>query len=151
MAQAQTDSDAHSQLTRAWSLKDGSTVNATFVSYDKQTDTLILKNESDGSEVSLGLRDLESKDRGFARKLANAVRRGELTVGDGNMDSSVQTANEKVTNTVPASGKTQSLYGINWQPNMEVAQAVASGKSDSPSDDHPIMWFRVLGELDGFM
>ena len=36
------------------------------------------------------------------------------------------------------------MYGVQWY-DMEDASQLAS------ADDKPMMWFRVLGDLDGFM
>lgn len=41
------------------------------------------------------------------------------------------------------------IAGINWFSNLEDAQAAAAGKDNY--DDKPIMCFRALGDLSGFM
>ena len=49
---------------------------------------------------------------------------------------------------LPVTGKiaeTTRIHGINWQPEMDNALAAAA------SEKKPLMWFRVLGELEGGM
>ncbi len=42
------------------------------------------------------------------------------------------------------------LHGIEWQPEIEDALELAAGRP-GPLDDQPVMWFRVLGQLDDGM
>jgi hypothetical protein len=38
------------------------------------------------------------------------------------------------------------LYGVRWEPSLERAKEVASASKGAAK---PILWFRVLGALDG--
>ena len=48
------------------------------------------------------------------------------------------------------SAQPKKLFGIEWTPRIENALLAAKG-NESPEDDRPVMWFRVLGQLDGDM
>ena len=78
---------------------------------------------SDGKTVSLPLRRLSRKDREF---IASVVKYEE----------------DK-----PA---TKLVNGIEWLSDLNVARKVAAG-GPSADDDRPILCFRTLGELSGFM
>ncbi len=43
------------------------------------------------------------------------------------------------------------LYGVNWVRDFDDASTLAGGSTKSTDDDKPIIWFRVLGDLEGFM
>jgi hypothetical protein len=42
--------------------------------------------------------------------------------------------------------KARDLYGVRWQPSLERALEVATPREGAAK---PIVWFRVLGDLDG--
>lgn len=54
-------------------------------------------------------------------------------------------ANKRLTTSAPTS-----IAGVQWFANIKAAQLKAMG-SDAGTDDKPIMCFRALGDLSGFM
>ena len=42
------------------------------------------------------------------------------------------------------------IAGLDWYEDLKDAQLIADGRN-GPADDKPIMCFRVLGDMEGFM
>ena len=108
---------------REWKSKNGKfSVTASFDSYDAASRKVTLKKE-DSTSIQVPLLKLSAADQSFVKEQAGQSKSG---------------------------GKPIKLYGIQWQPKMEEALSEAAGQS-APSDDRPVMWFRVLGQLDDGM
>jgi len=106
---------------REWKSQDGQyAVMASLSGFDRFTQRVTL-NKEDATVVEVPLSRLSAADRTYV------------------VDHTRGTA------TPPEKEKT--LYGIRWQPEMEDALAKAAGEA-TPDDDRPVMWFRVLGELE---
>ena len=166
---------------RTWRTQDGKhSIEARLVDYDRDRQIATLRREDDVTvEVEMTL--LRSSDRSFIlremrRRDAEARRRASQKSGkatDEEIDSSpfrvvpdgTDTLAKDATNVREAKqpdsadskrggrqrlAKTQQLYGIRWQPKLEDALASATG-GPTAGDDRPVMWFRVLGDLQGFM
>ncbi len=132
---------------RTWNLPDtGKSLEAELVSYDAESGEVTLRGE-DGGLIQMQATELHISDRRYlnrqmARKDRPQRRRASSSdpidralAGGGN-----NTADPSV----------QHLYGIDWHRTPQSAQAAATG-SQRDADDKPIIWFRVLGDLSGFM
>lgn len=108
---------------RKWVDNTGTfSVRASLVDVDSEAQSLRLRLES-GEVVELPMRRLSEKDREY---LAT------------------------VTQEEPPAGTTREVSGIHWFTDLADARRAAAGKA-APQDDKPIMCFRVLGNLSGFM
>lgn len=121
---------------RTWNDATGNySVEASFVAVESG-DVRMLKN--DGTNILVPFKLLSSSDQNYVRSRLRArqaeLRRKPLPVAD--------LATRKGETSHP---EAESLYGLNWYPTKSVS-SVAQGK-----DPKPVMWFRVLGALDGFM
>jgi hypothetical protein len=109
-------------LLREWKSENGKfSVTAVLESFDVARRQVVLRRE-DSSLLKVPLNRLSVSDRAFVREQ---------------------------TQVKPTAGPVK-LYGIAWQPKVEAALKKAAGGS-SPLDDQPVMWFRVLGQLDDGM
>ncbi len=52
--------------------------------------------------------------------------------------------------TSAANGQADRVHGVRWFDNESQARKIATGK-DGSQDDKPLVWFRVLGDMTGFM
>ncbi len=128
---------------RQWTSRDGKeTVDASFGAYHRKTKIVSIVFE-DGTSHAVALNKLSREDRKYVQKL---VRDG-VSQPTSHKKSGLDSATLK--NRRKNAGTTR-LFGIQWTPDMEVAFQSAAG-DESNKDDRPVMWMRVLGELDGLM
>jgi hypothetical protein len=122
--------------TRTWTDASGKyKTEASFVDVESGSARL---RKGDGTKIVVPFKLLSSSDQNYVRnrlRQRNAERRRKpLPVTDlrtGDVDA--------------ATADVTTLYGINWYPAERVS-TVAGGENAKP-----VMWFRVLGSLDGFM
>jgi hypothetical protein len=113
-------------LAREWKSENGKfSVLATLESVEVQGRKVVLR-KSDSTLVRVPLSRLSEADQAYVREL-----------------------NTRSGSTAPI-GEPVRLHGIKWQPVTEEALTLAAGRP-GPSDDQPVMWFRVLGQLDDGM
>lgn len=134
---------------RTWTDKTGqNTLAARFVSFDKESEQVVLLKPGDVSETFV-LSDFSRADQRIIRKLAAQAIRAEKQ--DRKRDAIDEALAGKTNpSSAGAKGNQLRLCGINWHLSPDSASRDAAG-SERPVDDRPIAWFRVLGDLDGFM
>ncbi len=142
-------SQSTTDTPRTWTDDTGQhAVQATLVSYDTQTKQVVLQRD-DGREIRLVATDLCMADRRYL-----ALRAERLRIRQNRQPSSTQeTAIDQALtdHKQPAQRfNIASLYGIDWHRHPQSAQWAATGQPGA-RDDKPIVWFRVLGDLSGFM
>ena len=118
--------DSNSESSREWSDNTGTfKVSAAFVEFDSDAKTVRLKLDS-GKTVDLPIRRLSPADRNYV--------------------------NAKATPPAGASKRlaSKTIAGVDWIQTREDASRAAFG-GESVKDDKPIMCFRALGDLSGFM
>ena len=114
--------DVKGQAARQWSDNTGNfSVTATLVEVDAAEQSVTLRLDS-GKIVHLPIRRLSVKDREHL----------DVVAGE------------------PDTPETVQIAGVDWFEDVRDAKQAAAGKA-TPDDDKPIMCFRVLGELNGFM
>ncbi len=157
LANAQ-DSDLQS---RTWKSKNGKhSIEAVLSDYDRLTKTVLLE-DNNGEPIEVPIDQLSSADRRFvAREMRQRAKSTDLSdrspasnpfAQKTNNDSEVEaTVKQKPEIRRRRVGDSKNLYGIRWQAGVEDAMLVATGK-ETNRDDRPIMWFRVLGDLEGYM
>ena len=149
--------DDHDSL-RSWHSRDGQSIEASLVSFRDDHHVATLK-QPDGTVIEVPLKSLSREDQRYIKTWLRQQRNtdSEPKTNAGHDDSKAADSQSK-NNTrwaaqgksIRASEKTRKLYGISWHKSGE--PALASSKGDaSTQDDRPIMWFRVLGDLEGFM
>ena len=135
--------------TREWT--DASGQNATsarLVSLDEETRTVVLKYDDD-TTLEVSLTDLSIADRKYITRQTSRARRLAKRKAH---ESSGRTA-RNMARPGKASRRddgTRRAYNIDWHVKPQTASLAAAGEEDA-GDDKPIIWFRVLGALDGFM
>lgn len=111
---------------REWSDNTGTfRVNAKLVDFDPDSRTVRLKLGT-GKTVDLPMRRLSPADQNYVKS------RATLSAG---------------ASKIP---RVQNIAGIDWIQTREGASLAALGR-ESVNDDKPIMCFRALGDLNGFM
>lgn len=138
---------ADDSRVRTWTDRSGMyTVEATLEAY---ADGTVRLKKPGGDEIVLELEQLSTRDQGYVRRENRrrvTTRRGESTSAGSDHVASKQVAAEQQPESPPRrqlKANSEQLYGINWYDSP--ARAVAA------KQDKPILWFRVLGDLDGFM
>ena len=123
-------------------------VKAKFENYDTDSKQVTLIDR-DENTITVQLDQLSSSDqkyvlRRYKRLVAekNAANPFKLTKNKPEKEQARTDQDE-----VP----TIARWGIEWTPSMEASQRVALGSRRRSNDDRPIMWFRVLGNLEGYM
>jgi len=107
---------------RRWTDNTGNfSARASLVDFDPSEDVVTLRL-ADGRSVTLPLRRLSATDREFL------VQAAEHQPG----------------------GRPIRIAGLDWYEDLKDARLLARGRPD-PADDKPILCFRVLGDLEGFM
>ncbi len=133
------------QDARTWRSADGTqAMQASFIEYDSKSKTVELET-SNSNTVKVRLTNLSPADQRFVKLIARKNRKARPL--------SIQT--EKSENTVAKSKQRaanvgRKLFGINWTLDLENALVAARGR-ETPADDRPVMWLRVLGDLNGYM
>ena len=149
---------------RVWTDSSGEfKLNATFVEY---SDGKIVLEKADKKLVQISHKKLSSRDRQYVadhlrrvreferhQRLARAKRDSKPDAKEGvsgKTDVEVKQPDKSdeivIDIDTPELPNAKSMYGIDWYKSGEVASQVAKTKGDKP-----IMWFRVLGDLEGYM
>ena len=119
---------------RKWADKSG----------EHEVEAKLVSISSDGKTVSIELRDQQTVDVPIER-LSSDDRRYLLR--HKRLQSKRLTPDRR-RQELPQR-RTVKLYGINWHQTLE--SALAAGQASKVGTDKPIMCFRVLGDLAGFM
>ena len=119
---------------RKWTDKSG----------EYEVEAKLVSISSDGNTVSIELRDHQFVDVPIER-LSSDDRRYLLRH---KRLQSRRVAADRRRQQLPQS-RTVKLYGIDWHQTLE--SALAAGQPSRVGTDKPIMCFRVLGDLAGFM
>lgn len=118
--------DSKKERLREWSDNTGTfRVSATLVDFDSDDKTVRLRLDS-GKTVDLPVRRLSTADQNYV------ISQAAPPAG----------ANKRL--------PSKRIGGIDWIPTREDASHAAFG-GKSVKDDKPIMCFRALGDLSGFM
>ena len=133
--------------TRMWTSRDGQQIQATFSAYDpaKKRVSLVLMDDT-SMEVDLG--QLSPADKRYVLRVARKNHTREK--------ASPRTSEEPATNRTARERKSKpgrisyQRYGIDWTQDIRQALRSAAGV-EGERDDRPVMWMRVLGDLNGFM
>ena len=145
---------------RSWTDVSGEhTVKAKLIEYDTTTKMVTLEKE-DGEWLEVRYDQLQIADRRFLSRHAARQQRAAKSKHPApeNDDPFVQfdktgdkpERKRSSTRRSAANQDVRRLYDIDWHQTPESAQVAATG-SEKPGDDKPIIWFRVLGDLSGFM
>ncbi len=147
---------AQAQETRNWKSADGmETIQASLVDYDSKT-KLVTLQAFQGAPIELKISRLSSADRRYiknylkANKPASLAKTTDKATAKASDQAGRSAISAKKRNPRSRNNYSLEMYGINWVPEMETAMKLAKG-SESPKDDQPIMYFRVLGDLKGLM
>lgn len=151
---APTGLSAQDSSFRLWTSRDRSeTVVARMTGYDPDQRQVTLEDQA-GHRRTVELKQLSATDQRFVRRAAPEQR--QEPAGDAVMPApSGQTSVAKRDNSPPRKGRrtnrdtTHNLYGIDWQTDFDSGFADRGGRT--ADEQRPVMWFRVLGDLDGFM
>ena len=110
----------------------------------------------DGTLISVPLKSLSNADKWFVR---NELRRRKANPSNAKTPNDIrnQPKNKLLKDKAEPDRKasdlakridTKKLFGIQWHQNRDSAELAAK---QNPKQPKPIMWFRVLGDLEGFM
>ena len=142
--------------SRQWSDSSGQNdMSARLISLDQQNKTVMLQAD-DATTVEVPLADLSISDRKYIKRQTSRVQRAARRDDHARRSEKKDSASESSLDTRrPDKGNRQAdgahrLYNIDWHVRPESARLAAAGK-EGAKDDQPIMWFRVLGSLDGYM
>lgn len=125
---------------RTWTDRSGEyRVEARFVSF--QDDRVQLQT-TDGSPLSVAIEMLSASDRIYVTSL---VRRYQVALQKRPLDLADLTAKPADRTRAKAALTAKQLFGIGWYTIDEAIDL--AGRDDAK----PVMWFRVLGSLNGFM
>ncbi|MFK8112346.1 MAG: SHD1 domain-containing protein [Rubripirellula sp.] len=130
-----SDEPLRTKPLRTWKDDSGTfEVEATLVGVVDGSATMEL---ADGTKVDVPLDRLSGSDRRYiAREARKSSPVRSTTAGNNFGDNKVR--------------DTEQRYGIRWHRTLDGAVSEA-GFASRPSSERPIMCFRVLGDLDGFM
>lgn len=131
---------------RQWSSRDNrQSVEASFQSYDPEAKQVTLQLQN-GESLVVDLNELGRSDQRYVKSARNRLGTVDDAQSKGVIKKEVTPARPKHRD----SSKVTTAYGIHWTPGIENALSNATG-SESSEDDRPVMWLRVLGDLNGFM
>lgn len=138
---------------RAWSdLSEKHQMQGTLVARNMVTKRIKLER-ADQSTIEVELDKLRDSDRNYVArqtaKLKRLEQRPKTKVDDTASDKNPFTETDSQKR-LADSTKPQRSSGIDWHTDPIQAARVARG-SEPTSDDRPIIWFRVLGDLEGYM
>jgi hypothetical protein len=140
---------------RVWTSSNGrKSVTGSLLDFEarKRTATLRLNN---GETLVISAKNLSRKDQHYLRDFLKK-RCENSTPADLKQDERVAAKELKrgIGPHQPTSegskARESNMYGIRWVTDIPAALRLAQG-NESPTDDRPVMWFRVLGDLSGFM
>jgi len=128
--------------SREWTDSSGQNgVAAKLVSFDKTTRQVVLQCD-DATTIEVPVTDLSISDRRYISRQTSKFERESKHAGHKNRTATGRSEAQ-------AEG-VQRLYGIDWHQQLESARRVAVG-NEGVADNKPIIWFRVLGDLSGYM
>jgi len=138
------------ELRKWWSYDGVESIQASLESYDKKTKLVSLKTAQDKTiQVKISL--LSRADRRFVTNASKKKPSVFKVLNDEDSSKESLEPGQRATNKKRAANKKQTgvtkQYGINWTVGVE--NALTSAMSNERR--RPVMLFRVLGELDGFM
>jgi hypothetical protein len=115
-------------------------VEASFVAFD---DGVVQLCKPGGTEIRVPMEKLSSSDRHF---IVRQVRSQQVAARQ-TQDPPANPALDARPDERPITVRTEKLWGVNWvQP--EDAKLASGSRQQTQK---PVMWFRVLGDLEGFM
>lgn len=127
-------------------LRDGSgPVEVRLIAWDFRNQRLTVEL-ADGSRRELGPADLHDSDRRAVDKLLNR----QLSGRDPGNPPAPPNAADPAYLTGSDTTRDVELHGVHWLADRDEALRLALGK-EAADDDRPVLWFRVLGNLSGFM
>jgi len=145
---------------RTWkSCRGQHKIRAKLLDFDTDSDSVRLET-SEGRTITVDSSKLSLTDREYLERLANhrdesnpflveATTSGGASAADGNGgEADVDDIDNKELKNIAR--RQEPKFGIRWSGQLDDALRIAQGKPQS-NDDRPVMWFRVLGDLDGFM
>ena len=103
-------------------------------------------SKRDGVEVTIAYRRLSEIDRQYVREVISQRKEADAPTVSPFKPSTLPPAtvgDMAVERSVPSEQKPKELYGIQWVNSLDKAVEAKGSK--------PIVWFRVLGDLEGFM
>ena len=134
---------------RTWKSHDNQhSVNAKFDRYEPDSGDVTIVDR-DGEAITVQLDELSVGDQKLVVRLHKKMESQKKSSDNpfkrnqGNSKKKPQEDRKRV--------RTVARWGIEWTPQLKNAQVAALGRSRSSDDDRPIMWFRVLGDLGGYM
>ena len=134
---------------RTWTSRDGNhTLEAQFDDYDAKSKIVTLVS-LDKQAIEVPWNQLSRQDQ----RLITSIRKSNETGSHGESTSTESPFKKSPKKKERKPGKrigTTSRFGLDWTPGLENALVSAAGNEGS-QDDKPVMWFRVLGQLDGDM
>lgn len=147
---------------REWTDRRGENgFTARLVSYNRKSGEVVLQR-ADESTLEAPLMDFSISDRRYLTRQTNKAKRAAKRVELANREAKKKLTSEKGStellslNTGASStvreltDDVRRLYDIDWYQVPENATYAARGAAGF-QDDKPIMWFRVLGDLAGYM
>ena len=138
---------------RVWTSSDGrEKVRAVLVSYEPRERAVSLEL-ANGQTIQLTMKQLSAKDRHYLRNYWKNQTAENPDAPDSTEKKRVSAAaRDKRDRQVDRLQTQQSKqrFGIDWVSEIPLALEYAKGK-ETIADDRPVMWFRVLGDLNGFM
>lgn len=135
---------------RTWtSLNGDHKISAQFLDYDTRTRQVELVTEQDKT-ISVEIYKLSTADQRFVKRVARKRANSELPKLAADKSDGTAAENSNRRNKRKTAGQNKRKFGIHWTLDLDNALKVAAG-GPSPGDDRPVMWLRVLGELEGFM
>ncbi len=147
-------------ISREWRSQDGEySIQAVFVKYDNETKLVDLRRE-DNEIIQVPVLGLCQRDRRYILRMIKPKRPKSKDLKQKTASKPPKTNDDqprRSTELVDSSRKktrrpnAKPIAGILWHPSINDALLSAGGDTTKPDDDRPIMWFRVLGDLDGFM
>ena len=135
--------------SRTWTSSDKrSTLQASFHSYDPKTKQVVLLDDQ-GNSIEIGLRQLSKSDQRFVRRAQKKQKQSPVTTEQAGKVTAERKATER--KNLNHQGTQKQAFGIQWTLGIEKALKIANGNRENPADDRPVMWLRVLGDLEGYM
>ncbi len=154
---------------RTWRDRSGKhSIEAELISCDN---SLVQLKKTDGTTISISLKQLSNADKWYIRKEMKSRKALNSTTKNSTAKTlspqrTIETQPEKVQpkNVQAAKDRkldlrqvkrqvvTKRLFGVDWHQSPESFQAASKLAASKLNESaKPVMWFRVLGDLEGFM
>ena len=137
---------------REWYSQDEQhSIKAAFVRYDQETRNVSLRRD-DGLEITVSVDDLSARDKNYVAGFLTRPKTPNRALDTVHASEPKAESEKSDRQNLVGDAKRRHLdrYGIRWYPKLSDATALAAG-DEGIADDRPIMMFRVLGDLNGFM